>query len=95
MTIPHVQCVPSISNTHGYPTTLFPLFIVVLVDGVFQAIEDLSRHRADALANASVAHRCRFELEIHSLSVSLPVTSVAHTHSDPCPRRPWPRRFPR
>ena len=52
-----LQCVPSISNTRGYPTTLFPLFIVVLVDGVFQAIEDLSRHRADALANASVAHR--------------------------------------
>ena len=52
-----LQCIPQISNTHGYPTTLFPLLIVVLVDGIFQGIEDYSRHKADASANASLTHR--------------------------------------
>lgn len=48
-----LQCIPAISNTSGYPTTLIPLLFVVLVDGLFQIIEDLSRHRADKEANAS------------------------------------------
>jgi hypothetical protein len=55
--IASLQCIPPISNTHGYPTTLFPLLIVVIVDGIFQIIEDISRHTADRTANASVAHR--------------------------------------
>jgi phospholipid-transporting ATPase len=55
--IASLQCIPDISNTRGYPTTLLPLFIVVMVDAFFQALEDISRHNADALANASIAHR--------------------------------------
>ena len=55
--IASLQCIPQISNTRGYPTTLFPLFIVVMVDGIFQIIEDIGRHNADASANASIAHR--------------------------------------
>lgn len=52
-----LQCIPQITNTLGYPTTLIPLLVVVTVDGVFQVIEDLARHRADSEANASIAHR--------------------------------------
>ena len=50
-----LQCFKPISNTNGYPTTLIPLLFVVTVDGIFQVLEDLSRHRADAEANASQA----------------------------------------
>ena len=52
-----MQMVPAISNTLGVPTTFFPLFVVVCVDGLFQIIEDLGRHKADKLANASKAIR--------------------------------------
>lgn len=52
-----LQCIPSISNTGGLPTTLIPLLFVVFVDALFQIFEDISRHRADTKANASVAHR--------------------------------------
>jgi magnesium-transporting ATPase (P-type) len=52
-----MQCIPPISNTAGLPTTLIPLTFVVVVDGVFQVLEDLTRHRADREANSSVAHR--------------------------------------
>lgn len=52
-----MQCIPEISNTAGYPTTLVPLTFVVVVDGIFQVLEDLSRHRADKEANSSIAHR--------------------------------------
>jgi len=50
-----LQCVPAISNTSGYPTTLIPLLFVVLVDGLFQIFEDMSRHRADKEANSSIS----------------------------------------
>eukprot|EP01031_Cornospumella_fuschlensis_P038783 gene38782-47161_t len=52
-----LQCIPAISNTNGFPTTLFPLLFVVFVDALFQIFEDLSRHRADTTANASIALR--------------------------------------
>jgi phospholipid-transporting ATPase len=52
-----MQCIPAISNTRGLPTTLVPLTFVVVVDGIFQVIEDLARHRADREANSSVTQR--------------------------------------
>lgn len=52
-----LQCIPAISNTNGYPTTMIPLIFVVAVDAIFQIFEDLSRHRADTTANASIALR--------------------------------------
>ena len=42
-----LQCVRAISNTNGVPTTLIPLSIVVIVDAMFQILEDMSRHKAD------------------------------------------------
>jgi len=35
------------------PTVLIPLTFVVVIDAVFQILEDVARHRADADANAS------------------------------------------
>lgn len=52
-----LQCIPFISNTGGYPTTLIPLLFVVAVDALFQIVEDIARHRADKEANSSVATR--------------------------------------
>lgn len=52
-----LQCIPAISNTGGYPTTLIPLLFVVFVDAIFQVFEDLSRHRADARANSSASFK--------------------------------------
>jgi magnesium-transporting ATPase (P-type) len=49
-----LQCIPAISNTFGYPTTLIPLICVVLVDGIFAAFEDFGRHKADREANSSL-----------------------------------------
>jgi magnesium-transporting ATPase (P-type) len=57
-----LQCIPAISNTQGYPTVLIPLTFVVTVDGVFAAIEDISRHRADTEANSAYTKR----YELHS-----------------------------
>ncbi|GMI14936.1 hypothetical protein TrLO_g10401 [Triparma laevis f. longispina] len=48
-----MQCIPIITNTHGIPTVLMPLSFVIIVDGIFAALEDLARHKADADANAS------------------------------------------
>lgn len=52
-----LQCIPAISNTQGYPTTMVPLTAVVSVNAVLQLLEDLSRHRADKEANASTTLR--------------------------------------
>jgi phospholipid-translocating P-type ATPase (flippase) len=52
-----LQCIPAISNTSGVPTTLLPLVIVLTFDGVFAALEDAARHRADKEANSSQTHR--------------------------------------
>lgn len=48
-----LQCIPAITNTNGYPTTLLPLTLVVLIDAFFQIIEDMARHRSDREANAA------------------------------------------
>jgi len=58
-----LQCVPAISNTSGYPTTLIPLLFVVIVDGLFQIFEDMSRHRADKEANSSSSFVFDFDSE--------------------------------
>jgi len=52
-----LQCVREISNTNGVPTVLIPLTFVVVIDAVFQILEDMARHRADAEANASPTRR--------------------------------------
>jgi phospholipid-transporting ATPase len=52
-----LQCIPVISNTGGYPTTLLPLTVVVVIDAVFQILEDMTRHRADRDANNSTTQR--------------------------------------
>ena len=57
-----LQTVPQISNTDGIPTTLLPLFCVVMVDAIFAIAEDYGRHKADAEANASLCHRYNPEL---------------------------------
>ena len=51
-----LQTIPEITNTAGYPTVLLPLTFVVFVDGIFAAMEDLARHRADREANSSIVH---------------------------------------
>lgn len=63
MLIAALQCFKPISNTNGYPTTLIPLLFVVSVDGLFQILEDFSRHKADAEANASPTTRYNKETE--------------------------------
>jgi magnesium-transporting ATPase (P-type) len=52
-----LQCIPHISNTGGIPTVLIPLSFVICVDGLFAALEDLSRHKADREANATYVER--------------------------------------
>lgn len=49
------QMIPSISPTGGVPTQLVPLVAVVVVDGIFAAVEDRARHVADKRANATPA----------------------------------------
>ena len=39
-----LQCIPVISNTGGLPTVLLPLLVVVLIDAVFAALEDIGKH---------------------------------------------------
>jgi magnesium-transporting ATPase (P-type) len=51
-----LQCIPIISNTGGLPTTLLPLTIVVTINAILQINEDMSRHKADKEANASLTH---------------------------------------
>lgn len=48
-----LQCVPQISNTRGYPTTLLPLIIVLIIAGALKAMEDRQRHIADRISNSS------------------------------------------
>lgn len=60
-----LQTVPQITNTEGYPTVLLPLSFVVIVDALFAAIEDYSRHSADKEANN--ANAARYELHEKAL----------------------------
>ncbi len=52
-----LQCIPIISNTSGYPTTLIPLSVVVFINAIFQIREDIQRHKADHEANMSTTLR--------------------------------------
>jgi len=54
LVIAALQTVGPISNTNGVPTTLFPLTLVLLFDGIFAALEDRNRHVADKEANSSL-----------------------------------------
>ena len=56
-----LQTIPAISNTNGVPTFLLPLTFVVFVDAIFQILEDYHRHKADGIANSSVAKK--FDLD--------------------------------
>ncbi|KAF0699074.1 Aste57867_10347 [Aphanomyces stellatus] len=61
-----LQMIPPISPTNGVPLQFLPLAIVVLIDAVFAAIEDSTRHRADEVTNNSPCMRynmttCAFE----------------------------------
>jgi len=50
-----LQTVKEISNTHGIPSLILPLSAVIFFDGIFAALEDIARHKADKKANSSVA----------------------------------------
>ncbi len=56
-----MQCIPAITNTGGYPTVLIPLTVVLLIAGLFKALEDYARHTADIKANSSVSEKYDFE----------------------------------
>jgi magnesium-transporting ATPase (P-type) len=47
-----LQCISDISNTNGLPTFLLPLSVVVAINAVFAALEDMNRHKADNEANS-------------------------------------------
>lgn len=53
--ISSMQVIRPISNTGGYPTVLIPLTAVLTISGFFKCFEDMARHKADKLANSSVA----------------------------------------
>ena len=50
-----LQAIPAITTTGGVPLQLFPLFLVILFDGVLVVYEDYKRHKADAQENSRVA----------------------------------------
>ncbi|CAI5717583.1 unnamed protein product [Hyaloperonospora brassicae] len=51
-----LQCIRSISNTAGVPTTLPVLVLILAVDAVLAIIEDRRRHVADGHANSAQCH---------------------------------------
>ncbi|KAF0687190.1 Aste57867_21046 [Aphanomyces stellatus] len=51
-----MQCVHTISNTNGLPTTLPTLLFILFIDGAFAVAEDRKRHQADAVANSRLTH---------------------------------------
>jgi len=58
-----LQCIRQISNTNGLPTTLIPLTFVVVVDAIFQILEDVARHRADKDANSSPTRKFDYDFK--------------------------------
>ena len=50
-----LQMIPQITETYGVPTTLFPLAIILIMDGVITVIEELRRRQSDKKANSSRA----------------------------------------
>ena len=52
-----LQTIKSISVTDGKPSTALGLVFVMFVTMVKDAIEDISRHKADGVENGRAAHR--------------------------------------
>ncbi|KDO26161.1 hypothetical protein SPRG_08522 [Saprolegnia parasitica CBS 223.65] len=52
-----LQCIRAISNTHGVPATLPTLTFILCVDGTFAILEDLTRRRADRIANSRATRK--------------------------------------
>ncbi|ETW01319.1 hypothetical protein H310_06882 [Aphanomyces invadans] len=52
-----LQTIPPISPTNGVPLQFLPLSIVVIIDGIFAAIEDYHRHRADHAINVTLCQQ--------------------------------------
>lgn len=50
-----LQLIRPISNTNGYPTTGIPLIGVLIISSILKVLEDSQRHKADTLANSSIA----------------------------------------
>ena len=48
-----MQSIPAISISNGIPLSAFPLAVVLTFEAIINAIEDIQRHRDDALANSS------------------------------------------
>lgn len=83
LTIAGMQCIGPISNTNGYPTVLIPLFVVLVVAGLFKALEDIARHKADKKANSSTTEV--FDRRTKSFKVALwaevQVGDIVRVHS--------------
>ncbi len=62
-----MQIIPAITNTYGIPIMLAPLSIIVVIDMIFAITEDVTRHKADASANAAPTRRLDRDDEIWRL----------------------------
>ncbi|EQC33287.1 hypothetical protein SDRG_09268 [Saprolegnia diclina VS20] len=56
-----LQMIPAISPTKGVPLQFLPLAIVVVIDGIFAAVEDHQRHQADDETNGAPCRRYQSE----------------------------------
>ncbi|OQS06662.1 hypothetical protein THRCLA_01288, partial [Thraustotheca clavata] len=59
-----LQVLPQVTLSNGIPTTIFPLFFVLIINAIKDLIEDINRHRADSMQNSSITH----ELSVKSMS---------------------------
>ncbi len=57
LVIAAMQVMPAITNTFGIPIMLAPLSLIVIIDMIFVISEDVTRHRADAAANAATTRK--------------------------------------
>ncbi len=62
-----MQLIPAITNTFGIPIMLAPLSIIVVIDMIFAITEDVTRHKADAAANAAPTRKLDRENQIWRL----------------------------
>ena len=75
-----LQCVRAISNTSGVPTTLIPLSIVVIVDAIFQILEDVARHKADeGTIILIVTHKCLHLRTTHVTCTNTSTNQIIHS----------------
>ncbi|RHZ32140.1 hypothetical protein DYB31_000347 [Aphanomyces astaci] len=85
-----LQCVKSISNTNGLPTTLPTLVFILLVDAAFAIQEDKKRHVADHVANHRMVHLLRHPSSSSSICQSSTGTDHSRATSDAVfTARPW------